>query len=356
MTKNRFFFLLPVIIMVLAVSSCYKTTKPDQVAKPRFNPPGGSYDNMQFVTVSSPTLGSTVHYTLDGSEPNSSSPIYSDPILISENTSIKAIAFMPDMKGSKIAMANYDINYDYSTMVYVPGGTFHNGTSDVTVSSFYIGKYEVTQAEYQVVMGSNPSYFSGNPNHPVECVSFSYAVLYCNRRSALEGLTPCYRYGNYGTNPDNWPARWRHDADMYVSCSWTANGYRLPTEAEWEYAARGGLQTHGYTFSGSNDNDAVAWYLYNSDPRTQQVGTKLPNELGIYDMSGNVWEWCWDSWYDYPSSPQTNPHGEPSYHQRVRRGGSWNSRAYTCAVLHRGKIPASKITYDVGLRLCRNSP
>ena len=213
-------------------------------------------------------------------------------------------------------------------MVFVEGGTFDMGSNEydkekpvhsVTVGDFYIGKTEVTQAQYQAVMGNNPSSFKGD-NLPVEQVSWNDAVAYCKKLSQKEGVT-----------------------------------YRLPTEAEWEYAARGGYQSRGYEYSGSNDLKEVGWYYENSGNRTldddnwdfdnlkkyncqtQPVGTIQPNELGIHDMSGNVWEWCND-WYDgnyYKNSPSRNPTGPSWGSGRVLRGGSWSNRASRCRVANR---------------------
>lgn len=245
------------------------------------------------------------------------------------------------------------------SFVPVAGGTFNNGTSNVTVSSFYIDKYELTQAGYLAVMGTNPSYFTGVSNGPVEQVSWFNAIEYCNRRSLQEGITPCYSYSSYGTNPDSWPSGWNTSSGNHtnVSCNWTANGYRLPTEMEWMYAARGGNQTHNYTYSGSNDLNAVGWYSSNSGSTTHTVGTKTANELGTFDMSGNVWEWVWDIYGSYPSGSQTNPTGANSGSSRVRRGGSWDSYAYGCTVSSRnGSGNATDAYGGVGFRCVRVSP
>jgi formylglycine-generating enzyme required for sulfatase activity len=220
-------------------------------------------------------------------------------------------------------------------MVRVEGGTFQMGNNDgwddekpvhtVTITGFYMGKYEVTQREWTAVMGSNPSVFRGD-NLPVETVNWYDAVEYCNRLSEREGLTPAYTidkdrddYNNHSFEYDKlrWTVGWNR----------TANGYRLPTEAEWEYAARGGNGSPGnYIYAGSNNPDEVAWYDGNSPASTQEVGKKKPNGLGLYDMTGNVYEWCWDWYYEeyYSTSPRNDPIGPPWGDSRVARGGSWD--------------------------------
>ncbi len=237
-----------------------------------------------------------------------------------------------------------------TTLVYVEGGSFMMGSDDleswedeqpiheVSVSSFYIGKYQVTQKEWQEVMGDNPSLFKGD-KLPVERVSWYDAIIYCNKRSIKEGLNPCY-----SGSGDN------------ITCDWTANGYRLPTEAEWEYAARGGKKSKGYIYSGSNDLKKVAWYEDNSGDETHPVGEKQANELGIYDMSGNVWEWCWD-WYDenyYQQSPKKDPRGPSSGdYSRVLRGGSWYDNVSYCRVADRFSNNPDFRLYFYGLRILR---
>jgi formylglycine-generating enzyme required for sulfatase activity len=216
-------------------------------------------------------------------------------------------------------------------MVSIPGGTFTMGctseqtncysdelpTHQVTLSSYSIGKYEITQKQWREVMGTNPSYFTGD-NKPVEQVSWYEVVAFCNALSIREGFTPAYTIN--GTT---------------VSCNFLSNGYRLPTEAEWEYAARGGAQSPNTQYSGSNMLSEVAWYNSNSSSTTHDVGTKLPNQLGIYDMSGNVWEWVWDYSGSYTSASQTNPTGPTSGSDRRLRGGSWNNNAENCRSANR---------------------
>ncbi len=231
--------------------------------------------------------------------------------------------------------------------VFVEGGTFQmgsaNGDSDekpvhgVTLSDFYIGKYEVTQAEWKEVMGSNSSYFKGDMI-PVEKVSWYDAVEFCNKKSIKDGLELVY--SGTGNN---------------IKCDFSKNGYRLPTEAEWEYAARGGRKSRGYTYSGSNNIGEVAEYEGNNDKSTKAVGGKKPNDLGIYDMSGNVWEWCWDWYGSYSSSTQTDPMGLNSGSIRVNRGGSWGSCATGCRVADRDYGNPTVSYYFIGFRLARRA-
>ncbi len=177
-----------------------------------------------------------------------------------------------------------------------------------TVGAFYIGKTEVTQALWEAVMGSNPSFQKG-VNLPVEKVAWDDCQTFINRLNQLTGRT-----------------------------------FRLPSEAEWGYAARGGNKSKGFTYSGSNTIGSVAWYEDNSGDKTHQVAQKQANELGLYDMSGNVWEWCSDIYID-----SSFPTGNSSY--RVNCGGGWGDSADDCCVTARGLYPPGYLGSDVGLRL-----
>ncbi len=215
-------------------------------------------------------------------------------------------------------------------MIYVAGGTFTMGCTaeqgsdchglespshSVTLSGYHIGKFEVTQALWYAVMGDNPSYRQGD-NLPVEQVSWASCQTFISRLNSLTGKQ-----------------------------------FRLPTEAEWEYAASGGAQSRGYKYSGSHTPGEVAWYTTNSGSRTHEVGSKQPNELDIYDMSGNVWEWCSDWYGGYGSNPQSNPTGDASGWFRVYRGGGWSGGAHACRVsARRGASPGNSIC-NIGLRL-----
>jgi len=237
-----------------------------------------------------------------------------------------------------------------ANMVRINGGTFTMGSPSseperwddetqhqVTVSSFYMGKYEVTQKEYQEVMGTNPSSFKGD-NLPVECVSWFDAVEYCNALSRKEGLTPAYTINESGNRTVTWNR--------------SANGYRLPTEAEWEYACRAGTTTAYNT--GANINNNTGWYDANSAGSTQEAGQKPANAWGLYDMHGNVWEWCWDWFGDYTSGTQTDPVGASSGSDRVSRGGGWFDSAQGVRSAFRNYGTPSYRYSNLGFRLVRN--
>lgn len=224
----------------------------------------------------------------------------------------------------------YTVNGVSFTMVAVKGGTFTMGATaeqtgadldefpmhSVTLSDYYIGETEVTQELWQAVMGSNPSYFTGNMQRPVEKVSWDDCQTFITKLNELTG-----------------------------------ESFALPTEAQWEYAARGGKSTKGYLYSGSNSIADVAWYTDNSSNTTHPVKSKSPNELGLYDMSGNVLEWCADWYGSYSSTSQTNPVGPSTGSHRVLRGGGWSYGATYCRIANRRNYgPPSANGYS-GLRL-----
>jgi formylglycine-generating enzyme required for sulfatase activity len=216
-------------------------------------------------------------------------------------------------------------------MVYVEGGTFEMGCTgeqggdcgrnetpvhSVTLTSFNIGKYEVTQAQWNIIMGTNPSSNDRGGNYPVTNVSWNDAQEFCNRLNAATGKQ-----------------------------------YRLPTEAEWEYAARGGSKSKGYKYSGSHNLNKVGWYDGNSGGNTHPVGQKRPNELGIYDMSGNVWEWCSDWYGSYSAAMQTDPTGASSGSYRVERGGSYDFSTSYGRVAYRYIGTPAGSRHDLGFRV-----
>lgn len=244
-------------------------------------------------------------------------------------------------------METFTVNGVSFNMVAVEGGTFMMGAHDddtdagsdekpahqVTLNDYYIGQTEVTQELWLAVMGSNPSNFTGDSRLPVETVSFNDCQTFINKLNSLTGKK-----------------------------------FRLPTEAEWEFATTGGMNSKGYKYSGGNNIDDVAWYSNNAysvgtsspDYGTHYVGTKFPNELGIFDMSGNVWEWCQD-WYSssyYSNSPNNNPQGPSEGSFRVLRGGSWGDGGNYCRVSSRFSITPDLRYLSIGLRLaltCENT-
>jgi len=266
-------------------------------------------------------------------------------------------------------------------LVSIQSGTFKMGSAvgdsdmrpihDVVIAAFHMARYPTTVQEFgrfvedtgyrtiaEIESGSyvwdgdrwnrhaascwhNPL-FDQSLDHPVTCVSWYDAVSFCNWLSLQEGLSPCYSIDASRTDSNNhYP---EHDAKWTVECNFSANGFRLPTEAEWEFAARGGTKTRGFRYAGSNDPTEVAWFIdlraaAGTLVRTQDygrlfntgtpmpVGRKRPNEVGLYDLSGNVREWCWD-WYAedyYRHSPREDPQGPPSGSFRTNRGGSWQA-------------------------------
>lgn len=233
-----------------------------------------------------------------------------------------------------------------SQLIFVQGGKFAMGSNDwaatkpihpVTLNSFYISPITITQEQWIKIMGTKLSSWN-EPHSPATLVNWFQAVEYCNARSIKEELTPCYK----GSGKE-------------IICDWVANGYRLPTEAEWEFAARGGIFSHGYTYSGGNAIDAVAWYTVNAANASHPVGTKAPNELGLYDMSGNIREFVWDISANYPTGDQTDPTGPATGVFRVRRGGGWWDTASACEVSARSGNTPTTSHQSIGFRVARRT-
>ncbi len=291
-----------------------------------------------------------------------------------------------DEQGNSSRCQSYAIVKDYrglcdpkaidNKMVSVAGGTFTMGCTPeqesecednekpahpVTLGNYQIGQYELTQGEWNQLMGSNPSFHQDCGDYcPVEQVSWYDAIVFCNRLSESEGLSPCY-YSDagfsqvYGKSGDNWTLPnsgavfWRESAD----------GYRLPTEAEWEYAARGGNQSQGYKYPGSNNLDEVAWW----DPEetnlgpTRSIGQKLGNELNIFDMAGNVDEWCWDGWDPeyYETAPACSPTGPATSELGTKRGCSYECNAFGSRISDRSFQGLTSREADLGFRLVRGA-
>ena len=278
----------------------------------------------------------------------------------------------PDNGGTKeerfvlIPAGSFQMGSNYDNDYYEP---YYKPVHEVTITKpFYMGKYEITQAEYEKYCsytGSNSpsSSYGDGDNYPAYYVSWYDALVYCNKRSMAEGLTPCYSI-NDSPNPEDWGdvptssnGTWNS-----VECNWNANGYRLPTEAEWEYAARAGDNTEdSLTYSGTSNVDELgdyAWYYDSANDNTHEVGTKLPNAFGLYDMSGNVWEWCWNwftSEYDENTEGGSDPTGSSAGSNRVYRGGSWLSSSDYCAVsAHGNDGPISRYN-GLGFRVVRQA-
>jgi Uncharacterized conserved protein len=208
----------------------------------------------------------------------------------------------------------------------------------IKVDDFYIDDFVVTQGDWNSVMDANPSYFKDDAL-PVECVGWYDAVLFCNKKSEKDGLSPCYVING-----------------EQVTCDFSADGYRLPTEAEWEFAAIGGVKSKGYKYAGSNNLDEVAWYAKNAGKTTHPRGQKLPNELGLYDMCGNVFEWCWDWFGKIDSDCLDNPRGpdKKTKNMKVVRGNNWINGASVSEVARRAHRDPYCVTHHQGFRLAKS--
>ena len=357
------------------------------VAVPTAYPPAGMYSSAQSVTLSTTTSGAAIRYTTNGTNPTATvGTVYTTPIEITANVTIKAVAFKEGMTTSGMLSAAYTIAAPSDIdMVWIPAGSFTMGspTSEPGHSSeetqhhvtltkgFYMGKYQVTQGQYQAVMGSNPSNFktpvtpeTSTANRPVEQVSWYDAIVFCNKLSMQEGLTPAYSI-NSSTNPADWGT-----VPTGINATWNAavivagsTGYRLPTEAQWEYACRAGTTTAfnwGTDYIDDSKANYNASYVDTNNTgagtylqRTKEVGSYDPNAWDLYDMHGNVWEWCWDWYGSYSSGMQTDPTGAVSGDRRMVRGGAWDYFGQYARSAYRSSCSPFYRDGYIGFRLAR---
>lgn len=259
---------------------------------------------------------------------------FADPTVKLEGSSIDKSTEVKKIEKSAAKKTGKTKKFGDIEFAFIKGGSFSMGSKDasssyiekpvhkVTVAQFYMSIYEVTQKQYFEIMGKNSSHFKGD-NLPVEKVSLYDAVEFCNKLSIKNGLKPYYKIDKDINDPNyDYPGVWRAGENRYLVTILGGNGFHLPTEAEWEYACRAGTTTKYYW--GDKVNGDYCWYGGNSEEKTHPVGEKIPNAFGLYDMSGNVSEWCWDWFGPYRKDSSKNPQGALMGEKRVLRGGSWN--------------------------------
>jgi len=289
---------------------------------------------------------------------------FSDPGIKLEGSSIKNSPAVKNINKSIAKKTGKTKKIGDIEFAFIKGGSFSMGSKDayssytekpvhkVTVAQFYMSIYEVTQKQYFEIMGKNYSNFKGE-NLPVEKVTWYDAVEFCNKLSIKNGLNPYYKINKDINDPNyNYPGVWRAGEARYMVSILGGNGFHLPTEAEWEYACRAGTSTKYYW--GDKINGDYCWYGGNggnSDEKTHPVGEKIPNTFGLYDMSGNVSEWCWDWFGPYSKDPSKNPQGALMGETRVIRGGSWDDDGNGSNVSIRFNNCPGKLSDEYGIRV-----
>lgn len=339
----------------------------NQLPQPLANIQGGNYTQSLNVQLSSAIPEVQIRYTLDGTIPNQGSALYSSPINISLTSKLKAKSFLNNYIPSDVMSEDYTINHP-EMMIYIPAGSFTMGNNNfyddeapehqVTLSSFYISNQCVTVDNWRTVMNSLPTgvaYY--NHYYPITYVTWFDTIIYSNKRSIKEGLDPCYSINGI-TDPDLWPIITPDNNENIeiwnnLQCDFQKNGYRLPTEAEWEYAAAAGNSVRMFTYPGSDNVYEVAWFYGNSGNEAHPVTQKKPNEIGLYDMAGNVWQWCWDTFDYYSAENQNNPTGPENFDLKILRGGSFCNPDLCCRITAREWHGRGLSCNYVGFRIVR---
>ena len=366
-------------------TASFRVNYPNTVERPVITPDAVAQELGAEVLMAVSDPDAQIRYTLDGSLPTYRSNLYTGPVHISRGgyQTVMAAAFKAGWNPSLDAWREYFIPLPGPPLLLVQGGSFVHGPANVSLNSFYISPHELIQSHYYAIMNAGMPYIpieisAPSPGHkaptqdarleyPAYYLSWFDAIEYCNRRSILENLEPCYSYTDPQIGftaypetiyPHYWPQGWNQDPanQNKISCAWDANGYRLPTEAEWTFAARGGNLSVGNNYSGHRWVDPCAWFNLNAGHSTQPIGLKLRNELDLYDMSGNLSEWCWDLLGSLPEGSLSNPTGPSTGYLRVLKGGSWYSDSLACMVVSRAAIsPATTNAASVGMRVVRSA-